>query len=123
MRAPTSQVGWSIRFLGVHGMAKMVVTDRAGKEHRVAGRAGTSVMETLRDADFDMAAICGGMCSCATCHIYVDAEWVAKLPAAQGDELELLRELGSFKPNSRLSCQVTFTEALDGLKVAVAPDE
>jgi ferredoxin, 2Fe-2S len=104
-------------------MAEMVVIDRAGKEHRVAGRAGTSVMETLRDGDFDMAAICGGMCSCATCHIYVDADWVSKLPAAQGDELELLRELGSFKPNSRLSCQVTFTDALDGLKVAVAPDE
>ena len=46
-------------------MAEMVVTDRSGKEHRVTGRAGSSVMETLRDGDFDMAAICGGMCSCA----------------------------------------------------------
>jgi 2Fe-2S ferredoxin len=53
----------------------------------------------------------------------VDESWVAKLPAAQGDEIELLRELGSYKPNSRLSCQVTFTDALDGLKLAVAPDE
>jgi 2Fe-2S ferredoxin len=105
-------------------MADIVVTDRSGNERRVSGRAGASVMETLRDADFDMAAICGGMCSCATCHIYVDPEWATKLPTAQGDELELLRELGSFKPaSSRLSCQVTFTEALDGLRLTVAPDE
>jgi 2Fe-2S ferredoxin len=104
-------------------MAEMVVIDRSGKEHRVTGRAGTSIMETLRDGDFDMAAICGGMCSCATCHVYVDEEWVASLPAPQGDELELLRELGSYKPTSRLSCQLTFSDAMDGLKLSVAPDE
>ncbi len=104
-------------------MAEVVVTDRSGKEHRVTGRVGTSLMENLRDADLDVAAICGGMCSCATCHVYIDEEWAGKLPIAQGDEVELLRELVSFKPNSRLSCQVPFTEALDGLKVKVAPDE
>lgn len=104
-------------------MADLVVTDRSGNERRVTGLAGASVMETLRDADFDMAAICGGMCSCATCHVYVDPEWAEKLPTAQGDELELLRELGSFKPTSRLSCQVTLTDALDGLRLTVAPDE
>jgi 2Fe-2S ferredoxin len=104
-------------------MAEMVVTDRSGNEHRVTARAGNSVMETLRDGNFDMAAICGGMCSCATCHVYVDAAWVSRLPAAQGDEVELLRELTSYKPESRLSCQITFSDEMDGLKVAVAPDE
>ncbi|MCX7058475.1 MAG: 2Fe-2S iron-sulfur cluster-binding protein [Proteobacteria bacterium] len=104
-------------------MAELVIVDRLGKEHSVTGRVGVSVMETVRDLDFGVAAICGGMCSCATCHIWVDEEWTAKLPARQGDETELLRELSSFKPNSRLSCQVQFTEALSGLKVAIAPDE
>ena len=104
-------------------MAELVVVDRDGKEHRVEGRVGVSVMETLRDLDYGVAAICGGMCSCATCHIWVDEAWIAKLPARQGDEQELLQELASFKPVSRLSCQVEFTEALSGLKVAIAPDE
>jgi 2Fe-2S ferredoxin len=104
-------------------MAEIVILDRQGQEHRVQGRVGVSVMETLRDLDFGVAAICGGMCSCATCHVWVDDEWQAKLPARQGDETELLRELASFKPSSRLSCQVTFTEALSGLRVAIAPDE
>lgn len=104
-------------------MAELVIIDRSGKEHRVPGRIGVSVMETLRELDYGVAAICGGMCSCATCHIWVDADWVARLPERQGDEIELLRELTSFKPESRLSCQVQFTEALAGLRVAIAPDE
>ncbi len=104
-------------------MAELVIVDRLGKEHTVTGRLNASVMETLRDLDFGVAAICGGMCSCATCHVWVDEEWTGRLPARQGDETELLRELASFKPNSRLSCQVQFTEALSGLKVAIAPDE
>jgi 2Fe-2S ferredoxin len=104
-------------------MAELVVKDRDGKEHRIEGRVGVSIMETLRDQDFGVAAICGGMCSCATCHIWVDPEWVNRLPARQGDEQELLRELGSFKPESRLSCQVKFTDELAGLRIAIAPDE
>ncbi len=104
-------------------MVEIVIVDRDGKEHRVPGRVGVSVMETLRDLDFGVAAICGGMCSCATCHVWVDESWQNRLPARQGDETELLRELGSFKPASRLSCQVIFTEALSGLRVAIAPDE
>ena len=104
-------------------MAELVVVDRDGKEHRVVGRVGVSVMESLRELDYGVAAICGGMCSCATCHVWVDEASVAKLPARQGDEQELLQELTSFKPTSRLSCQVQFTEALSGLKVAIAPDE
>jgi ferredoxin, 2Fe-2S len=104
-------------------MAELLIVDRDGHEHRVTGRTGVSVMETLRELDYGVAAICGGMCSCATCHVWVDAEWVARLPARQGDEQELLQELTSFKPESRLSCQLQFTDALDGLKLAIAPDE
>jgi 2Fe-2S ferredoxin len=105
-------------------MAEIVIVDRDGKEHQVEGRVGVSVMETLREVDFGVAAICGGMCSCATCHVWVDESWVSRLPPRQGDEQELLQELGSFRPaTSRLSCQLPFTEALSGLKVAIAPDE
>ncbi len=105
-------------------MAEIVIVDRDGKEHTVQGRVGVSVMETLREVDYGVAAICGGMCSCATCHVYVDEAWAARLPPRQGDEQELLQELTSFRPaTSRLSCQVPFTEALSGLRVAIAPDD
>ncbi|HUO95069.1 MAG TPA: 2Fe-2S iron-sulfur cluster-binding protein [Steroidobacteraceae bacterium] len=105
-------------------MAELVIVDRDGKEHTVAGRVGVSVMETLRELDYGVAAICGGMCSCATCHVWVDEAWADRIPPRQGDEQELLQELSSFRPaSSRLSCQVMFTEALSGLKVAIAPDE
>ena len=104
-------------------MADLIVVDRDGKEHTVAGREGVSVMETLRDLDFGVSAICGGMCSCATCHIYIDPAWEAKLPPKQGDELEVLREMTHTNEHSRLSCQVQFSPALAGLKVTIAPDE
>jgi 2Fe-2S ferredoxin len=104
-------------------MAQMVVVDRDGKEHKIEAKSGLKVMEILRELDYGVAAICGGLCSCATCHVYVDPAWAARLPKPQSDELELLRELPDFKEaTSRLSCQVDFTEALSGIKVAIAPD-
>jgi 2Fe-2S ferredoxin len=104
-------------------MARMIVVDRDGKEHAIEAKPGLKIMEILRELDYGVAAICGGLCSCATCHVYVDPEWTARLPKPQSDELELLRELGDFKEGpSRLSCQVDFTDALSGIKVAIAPD-
>ena len=104
-------------------MARMTVVDRDGKEHDIEAKPGLKIMEILRELDYGVAAICGGLCSCATCHVYVDPSWTARLPKPQSDELELLRELPDFKePVSRLSCQVEFTEALSGIKVAIAPD-
>jgi 2Fe-2S ferredoxin len=105
-------------------MANLVVIDRDDKEHVVEGRVGLKVMETLRELDFGVAAICGGLCSCATCHIYVDAEWMPRLPAKQSDEQDLLSELQNYQETrSRLSCQVEFRQALDGLRLKIAPDE
>src|SRR6267142_4179199 len=104
-------------------MARMIVVDRDGKEHEIEAKTGLKIMEILRELDYGVAAICGGLCSCATCHIYVDEGWATRLPKPQSDELELLRELPDFRDaTSRLSCQVDFTEALSGLKVAIAPD-
>jgi 2Fe-2S ferredoxin len=104
-------------------MALMRVVDRDGIEHEVEARTGLKVMENLRELDYGVAAICGGMCSCATCHVYVDPAWVDRLPAAMSDERELLSELAHAEDNSRLSCQIEFTAALAGLRVTIAPDE
>jgi 2Fe-2S ferredoxin len=105
-------------------MAKMVVTDRDGNVHEVEGRPGVKLMETLREYDWGVTAICGGLCSCATCHIFVPTEWNERLPSPQGDEKELLVELQNYESGtSRLSCQVDFSEALDGLELKIAPDE
>ncbi len=104
-------------------MARMTVVDRDGEAHEIEAKPGLKLMEILRELDYGVAAICGGLCSCATCHVYIDANWVAKLPKKQSDEQELLTELSDYKPDaSRLSCQVDFTEALDGIKVTIAPD-
>jgi 2Fe-2S ferredoxin len=105
-------------------MAKMMVTDRDGNLHEVEGREGLKLMETLREFDYGVTAICGGLCSCATCHIFVEAEWMSRLPAPQSDEKDLLMELQHYDAaRSRLSCQVEFTESLDGLPLQIAPDE
>jgi ferredoxin, 2Fe-2S len=104
-------------------MALLRVVDRDGIEHEVDGRPGLKVMEILRELDYGVAAICGGMCSCATCHVYVDPQWVTRLPPPMSDERELISELTATQENSRLSCQVEFTEELAGLKVTIAPDE
>src|SRR5476649_496856 len=104
-------------------MARMIVVDRDGKEHDIEAKPGLKVMENLRELDYGVAAICGGMCSCATCHVFVDPAWADRLPAAMSDERELLSELAHIEDNSRLSCQIEFTPALDGLRVTIAPDE
>ena len=104
-------------------MARMIVVDRDGKEHEIEAKTGLKLMEILRELDYGVAAICGGLCSCATCHVFVDPAWVGRLPPKQSDEQELLTELPDYQPAvSRLSCQVEFTEALSGIKVTIAAD-
>src|ERR1700730_9409863 len=104
-------------------MALLRVVDRDGVEHEVEAKTGLKVMENLRELDYGVAAICGGMCSCATCHVYVDADWQARLPGVMSEERELLSELAHYQENSRLSSQVEFTPELAGLRVRIAPDE
>ena len=100
------------------------VVNRNGVEVEVQASPGSSLMEPLRDIEDGVAAICGGMCSCATCHVYIDEAWVPKLPAAMSDETDMLKDLTSYRPSSsRLSCQIQLVDALDGLRVAIAPEE
>jgi 2Fe-2S ferredoxin len=105
-------------------MAQLIVVTRDGSEKVVTGRAGLSVMEVIRDNGFDeLLALCGGCCSCATCHVHVDEEWLDKLPAMQGDEDDLLDSSDQRAPNSRLSCQLRFSQELDGMRVTIAPED
>jgi len=105
-------------------MPKLTILTREGRESEVDGKAGLSVMEVIRDAGFDeLAATCGGSCACATCHVYVDPDWLGRLEPAHQSELELLEFSGHRRPNSRLSCQVVFNEELTGLRVEIAPED
>lgn len=103
-------------------MAKISITGLAGETRVVDSPSGLSVMEIIRDAGFDeMIALCGGNCSCATCHIYVDG---AVDPGPPGsDEDDLLSSSENRRDRSRLSCQIIFDETLDGLAVTIANEE
>jgi ferredoxin, 2Fe-2S len=101
---------------------KIIAIDRQGKEHVLEGRDGWSVMEILRDGGLDIAAECGGACACATCHVYVNGGWLEKLPPRSDGETDMLDMALAVEPNSRLSCQIVCSEALDGIKVTVAPE-
>ena len=105
-------------------MPQISVTDRAGATRTVAAKPGHSVMEIIRDAGFDeLLALCGGCCSCATCHVHVAPEWIDRVGAAGVDENDLLDSSDHRTPASRLSCQIDFTPALDGLAVRIAPED
>ena len=104
-------------------MITINVTDRDGQQHQVQGHPNDKLMEVLREFDWGVAAICGGMCSCATCHVYISDAWLDKFPRREMDEEELLEFLDGFKPGSRLSCQLELREQHDGLEVELAPDE
>jgi ferredoxin, 2Fe-2S len=105
-------------------MPTIHVTDIYGKQHTIESPFGPKLMEILREYDFGVAASCGGYCSCATCHIYVDPTWIDRLPDRQSDEEDLLAMLTTYnKATSRLSCQVEFTAALDGIHLTVAQEE
>jgi ferredoxin, 2Fe-2S len=105
-------------------MAKLVVVSRDGSEQTVEAQAGVSVMEVIRDAGNDeLLALCGGCCSCATCHVYVEPSFADKLPSMSEDENDLLDSSDHRNETSRLSCQVVMTEDLDGLRVTIAPED
>ena len=105
-------------------MPKLTVITREGTESTVAGDAGLSVMEVIRDAGFDeLLALCGGCCSCATCHVHVDPAFLDKLPKMSEDENDLLDSSDHRNEQSRLSCQIPFGPELDGLRVTIAPED
>ncbi len=105
-------------------MPRLVVTNRAGETSEISVEEGLTVMEAIRDNGFDeLLALCGGCCSCATCHIYVDPAFADKITAISEDEDDLLESSDHRGETSRLSCQVPFTAELDGLHVTIAPED
>lgn len=102
---------------------KVIVVDRGGSSRRIDGTSGLSLMEIIRDSGFDeLLALCSGCCSCATCHVYVDPGFADVLPPMTDDEDDLLDSSDHRRETSRLSCQILFTEALDGVRVSIAPE-
>jgi 2Fe-2S ferredoxin len=100
------------------------VTTRDGRSKQIVGQTGRSLMENLRAGGIEeILALCGGCCSCATCHVHVEPEWADRLPPISEDEDDLLGTSGTRDAASRLSCQIPFTDALDGIAVTVAAED
>lgn len=105
-------------------MASITVITRDGQSHVLPANPGMSVMEIIKDAGIDeLLALCGGCCSCATCHVHVAAEDMARTGPANADEADLLDSSDHLTATSRLSCQIAFVPALDGLTVTIAPED
>ena len=105
-------------------MPILKVVTREGDERDIEASAGVTVMEAIRDNGFDeLLALCGGCCSCATCHVHVDPAFADLLPPMSEDENDLLDSSSHRDATSRLSCQIPFGPALDGLKVRIAAED
>lgn len=92
-----------------------------GEQMQVSCEIGSSLMEAAVMSDVPgIDADCGGGCSCATCHVYIDAQWRERVGPANDLEKDMLDFQPSHQANSRLSCQISVTEELDGLVVTVA---
>ncbi|MDX2275858.1 MAG: 2Fe-2S iron-sulfur cluster-binding protein [Hyphomonadaceae bacterium] len=99
-------------------MPKITYIEHSGKEHVIDAPAGQTVMEAaVKHAVPGIDADCGGACACATCHVYVDDAWKDKTGEASSMEMSMLDFANDVEPNSRLSCQIKITDALDGLIV------
>ena len=101
-------------------MMKIYATTPDGVEHTLEAIEGWRVMEIIREHGLPIKAECGGACACATCHVYVDAAWVDKIPAMREDEEAMLDEAFELQENSRLSCQIIMDENLEGLRLRIA---
>ena len=101
---------------------KIHVTDRDGKEHIVEGQAGDNLMLPLQAADL-VEATCSGSCSCATCHVFVDAGCLTSLEPAEAAEIDMLDFILLAQSDSRLACQVKLKENTPDLRINIAPEE
>ncbi len=105
-------------------MPQIVVVNQAGEEKAIEAPTGRTLMEVIRDNGFDeLLALCGGCCSCATCHVHIDPAFMDKMPKLSEDENDLLDSSDHRNEFSRLSCQVPVTDALEGLRVTIAQED
>ncbi len=99
-------------------MVKIIYIDSFGEARHVEAEEGSTVMETaIRNSVPEIVAECGGACACATCHVYVDEKYFPLTGTPQAKEEDMLDFAYQVQPNSRLSCQIKVTAALDGLTV------
>jgi 2Fe-2S ferredoxin len=105
-------------------MPTLIVVTRDGTTIPLNGRTGLSIMEHIRDSGVDeLLALCGGCCSCATCHVYVESGDVGGTPSMSDEEHELLESSEHRRPNSRLACQIPFRDELNSITVTIAPED
>lgn len=101
-------------------VATLNVIDRQGLTHRLEAVEGWRVMEILRDYKVGIEGVCGGSCDCATCHVVVRADWAGRLPEPRSEEIDALDTLPLIENTSRLSCQIIWSDDLDGLTLTLA---
>lgn len=105
-------------------MPEIIVTTRDGQAQSITFSTGASLMQAICEGGVDeLLALCGGVCSCATCHVHVDEEFLNKLEPVSEDEDGLLSGSEHRRDNSRLSCQLRMTDAMNGLRVTIAPED
>lgn len=105
-------------------MPTINVIMRDGSQTQIDATEGLTVLEAIRDSGIDdLLALCGGCCSCATCHVYVDPETVDDLPPLMGDENDLLDSSDHRRETSRLSCQLKISPVMEGMLVTIAPED
>lgn len=104
-------------------MTKIVFVEPDGTRHEIAAADGTSAMEAaIRNGVPGIPADCGGACACATCHVYVDPEWITRIIPISAEENDLLDLAQHRQDESRLSCQIRINPNLDGLTLII-PEE
>ena len=101
---------------------KIKVIDRDGNKHELEGDTNSTLMEILRDADLGIEAACGGCCACATCHVYINDQWLEKISPKDDDEESMLDQAFEVRNTSRLSCQISLSDELDGIELVIAKD-
>ena len=104
-------------------MPAITFVKRDGSEVTIDAATGLSVMEIGRDNNLGVEGTCGGSLSCATCHVIVDDAWVEATGKASLDEVDMLDLAFNVEANSRLGCQISMSDSLDGLKVRIADDD
>lgn len=105
-------------------MAKITFLSSDGTKHEVDADDGSTVMEAaIKNAVPGIDAECGGACACATCHVYVDEGWQEKTGTADAMEEDMLDFAFDIRTNSRLSCQIRVSDALDGLVVSIPENQ
>ena len=105
-------------------MPSINVTGRDGTQDRIEAAAGQSLKDALKAGGVDeVLGLCGGFASCGTCHVHIAEDWLPRLPPIRADEEDLLSYSDWRQPNSRLACQIPFTQQLDGIALTVAPED